>query len=563
MIFKKPLFLAFCLNVVFFLLYLVFGLVRHGSLDDYFMSGVLTGAYGGEYDIHMYFVSSAYGYFLKPFYWLFPKVGWYFIFELLGTFAAFTTYTYVLIKKMGTRYGVPLSLLLLASLSPDFYFQLSFTQCATSYTAAGILLAIVGISKENKWLLALGGLGLLFGSFMRWEGFLLGLPYLCCLLVAVWFEKKRISKKAVVVVLLIFVAIWGIHHYDRNLYTAGEYKYYAAYQPVRSYFGDGAFYDNESTYDELEERGMSGRDLNELISWMFYDTEVFPVDSLKKIIKVAQNNLYSPNWSRMPVTFLLSVSRALMRSSGWCWVIFCLFLILTVSKRSNLYPWASWLFVAISIGYLLLVNRLVYHVETGVWLYAIVCSIAFMSRERFSHNLVVLKWNRAIPILLLIMSVFFAYFTIAEQSVLKQKKHLVSSVEVPEDWRLFLDYAHSRPDDAFMLSFKRYKSLGTVHNPPYLAIEPGSWNNIFSWGYWNINLPAMVTEFQKRGVTNPIKDIVHDNVYLLEDNNQPSLQDFYKRHYHKDLDVDTVQAFGDLMLLKYRVANELPPNGEL
>lgn len=561
MIFKKPLFLALCMNVVFFLLYLVFGQVRHDSLDDYFMSGVLTGAYGGEYDVHMYFVSSAYGYFLKPFYWLFPRVGWYFIFELLGTFAAFTAYTYVLIKKMGTRYGVPLSLLLLASLSPDFYFQVSFTQCATSYTAAGILLAAVGVSKENKWLLALGGLGLLFGSFMRWEGFLLGVPYLCCLLVAVWLEKKCFSKKAIVALLLIFVSIWGIHHYDRNLYTVGEYKYYATYQPVRSYFADGAFYDNESTYDELEERGMSGEDLNELISWMFYDTEVFPADSLKKIIKVAQNNLYSPNSARMPVTFLLSVSRALMRSSGWCWVIFCLFLILTMSKRANLYPWVSWFFVAVSIGYLLLVNRLVYHVESGVWLYAIVCGIAFMSRERFSRNLVAMKWNRAVPILLLIVAASFAYFTIAEQSALKQKKHLVSSVEVPENWQLFLDYARSHYDDVFILSFERYKSLGTVHNPPYLAIEPGSWNNIFSWGYWNINLPAMAKEFQKRGVTNPIKDIVHDNVYLLEDNNRPSLQNFYKRHYHKELSVDTVQAFGDLMLLKYRVANELSLNG--
>lgn len=90
MIRKSPFVIAFCLNVLFFLLYLFLGQVKHGSLDDYFMSSVLTGAYGGEYDVHMYFVNAAYGYFLKPFYWLFPKVGWYFIFELIGTFAAFT-----------------------------------------------------------------------------------------------------------------------------------------------------------------------------------------------------------------------------------------------------------------------------------------------------------------------------------------------------------------------------------------------------------------------------------------------------------------------------------------
>lgn len=563
MIRKSPFVIAFCLNVLFFLLYLFLGQVKHGSLDDYFMSSVLTGAYGGEYDVHMYFVNAAYGYFLKPFYWLFPKVGWYFIFELIGTFAAFTAYTYVLIKKMGLRYGIPLSLLMLASLTPDFYFQLSFTQCATAYTAAGILLASVGLSKENKWLLAFGGLGLLVGSFMRWEGFLLGMPYLCYLFALVWYEKRIFGKKIVVVLGIIFVAIVGLHYYDRSLYTEGEYKQYAAYQPVRAYFGDGAFYDNESTYDELEERGLSGKDLNELISWMFYDTDVFSVDSLKRIIKVSQNNLYSPNLTRMPITFLLSVSRALMRSSGWCWVIFCLFLMLTLSRKANLYPWVSLSFIAMSIGYLLLVNRLVYHVESGVWLYAIVCSIAFMSQDEFSQNLAVLKWNRVIPVVLLFLSAYFAYFTMAGQVYIEKRTKLIETVEVPEYWQMFLDYAHNHPNDVFLLSFDRYKSLGTIHNPPYLAIEPGSWNNIFSWGYWNIYLPAMTKELQKRGVTNPIKDIVHDNVYLLEDNNKPSLQDFYKRHYHKVLDVDSVQSFGDLMLLKYHLASEMVRNGEM
>ena len=562
MIRKSPFFIAFCLNVLFFLLYLFLGQVKHGSLDDYFMSSVLTGAYGGEYDVHMYFVNAAYGYFLKPFYWLFPKVGWYFIFELVGTFAAFTAYTYVLIKKMRARYGVPLSLLMLASLTPDFYFQLSFTQCATAYTAAGILLVSVGLSKENRWLLVLGGLGLLAGSFMRWKGFLLGMPYLCYLFALVWHEKRSFGKKSVVVLGMIFVAIAGLHYNDRSLYTEREYKQYAAYQPVRAYFGDGAFYDSESTFDELEERGLSGKDLYTLQSWTFYDTDVFAIDSLKPIIKISQNNLYSPNPVRMPVTFLMSVSRALMRSSGWCWAIFCLFLMLTLSRKANLYPWVSLSFVAISIGYLLLVNRLVYHVESGIWLYAIVCSIVFMSQDKFSQNLAIKKWNRIIPVILVLMSAYFAYFSMVEQVYIKDKKNLIETVEVPKNWQMFLDYAHDHPNDVFILSFGRYKSLGTIHNPPYLTIEPGSWNNIFSWGYWNIYLPAMVSEFQKRGVTNPIKDIVRDNVYTLENNNRPSLDDFYKQHYHKTLGVDTVKTFGDLMLLKYHVVEDTLENGE-
>ena len=561
MFFKCPLFWAVSLNILFFLLYLFLGQVRHGSLDDYFMSSVLTGAYGGEYDVHMYFVNSAYGYFLKPFYWLFPKVGWYFIFELLGTFAAFTTYTYVLIKKMGLRYGVPLSLLLLASFTPDFYFQLSFTQCATSYTAAGLLLLFWGALEGKKRFLALSGLFLVAGSVMRHEGFLLGMPYLILLLIVLWRTQKLFSKKIFITLMLVFAAIYGLRMYDRSLFSEGDYKYYAAYQPVRAYFGDGEFYDRESTYDELEERGMSGPDFYMLKSWMFYDTDVFAIDSLKKIIQVSRNNLFTPNLLRLPVTFFLAVSKALTRCNGWCWVVFCLILMLMRSKKSNLYPWVSLIIVAVSIGYLLLVNRLVYHVESGVWLYAAVCSIVFMSLNDFSLNQVIPKWNRAIPIILVLMSVFFAYSTMEEQACIKNKKRLIESVEVPENWQMFLDYARSHSDDVFLLSFDRYKSLGTIHNPPYLAIEPGSWDNIFSWGYWNIHLPGMKQDFLKRGVTNPIKDIVHDNVYLMEDNNTPSLCAFYENHYHQKIKADTVKVFGDLMLLKYRYVNDFDDVG--
>ena len=556
---RSPPFLALLLNLFFLILYFAFGIVRHGSLDDYFMSSVLTGAYGGAYDVHTYFVGSAYGYFLKPFYWLFPKVGWYFIFELAGTFAAFTTFTYFLIQRMGTKMGVALSTLLLASLTPDFYFQLSFTQCATIYTAAGILSFFFAQGKRR--FLVLGSLFLVAGSTMRWEGFLLGMPYLAIYLVVQTFIKKDGRRAGIIALAICLATLYGLHAFDKTLYSSGDYKHYADYQPVRAYFGDGAYYDRESTYDELQERGMSGADFRLLKNWVFYDTEVFVKDSLLPIIDVANNNLYTPNPKRMPIAFFMAVSRELTRSVGWCWAIFCIFLLLARSRLANFYPWASLGIIAISIGYLLLVNRLAYHVESGIWLYAIICSIFFMPEDILDSNRLMIKWSKVIPLLLLALSAFFAYFGIAEQNSLKKQWHIIEHMQVPADWQEFLNYASSHQSDVFLLSFEKYKNLGSFNNPPYIAIEPGSWNNIFSWGYWNIHLPAMKQEFLKRGVQNPIRDITHNNVYLLEDNNKPSLQDFYKRHYHDSLWVDTVKTFGDLMLLQYHSTKSITSDG--
>ena len=553
MIRKSPLFLALCLNLFFLFLYFAFGQVRYGSLDDYFMSSVLTGAYGSQYDVHTYFVNSAYGYFLKPFYWLFPKVGWYFIFELVGTFAAFTTFSFFVIRRLGIKYGTIISSVLLASLTPDFYFQLSFTQCATIYTAAGIVSLLFGFSECKKRFLLLGGLFLLAGSIMRYEGFLLGMPFLCFLLAVHFYEKRRISLIAFIAICVTFVSIWGVREQDRSLYSSGDYKYYAAYQPIRAYFGDGAYYDGEATYDELEERGMSGPDFKNLKAWMFYDTDVYQVDSLKPIRKIAQNNLYVPNLKRVVITFFFSISNALMRCSGWCWVLFCVLLMLSSSKKANVYPWFSFGFVAVCIGYLLLLNRLVYHVESGIWVYAITSAIPFMRKDILTNNELFLKKEKKYLLGLVLLSVVFACIGISNQNGMKKHFSIIETPEITDDWAEFLDYADNHPDDVFLLSYNRYKELGTVKNPAYKAIEPGSWQNIFSWGYWNIHLPGMKYEFETRGVQNPIRDVVHKNVYVLEDEFGPVLELFYLEHYHDSVVVDTVKTFGKMVLHKYHL----------
>jgi hypothetical protein len=446
---------------------------------------------------------------------------------------------------------------LLASLTPDFYFQLSFTQCATIYTAAGIVSFAFGVAESKKRFLVLGGLFCLAGSVMRYEGFLLGMPFLCLLLAVQFYSKRRIPLMAVVALCVAFASIWGLKEYNKSLFSEGDYKYYAAYQPIRAYFGDGAFYDQESTYDELEERGMSGHDFLMLKAWMFYDTDVFQVDSLKPIRDVAQNNLYKPNPKRMLVAFFLSISHALMRCSGWCWVLFCILLLFSPSKKANLYPWVSLGFIAVCIGYLLLVNRLVYHVESGIWLYAAMSAIPFMQKEIFTTNTVFLKKEKFFLLAISLMIATFAFIGVSNQGSLKTHFSLVETPEIPKDWILFLEHAQKHPDDVFLLSFDRYKSLGSFKNPAYKAIEPGSWDNIFSWGYWNIHLPAMKSELAKRGVENPIRDIIHDNVYVMEDNKGiPFLQSFYEKHYHDSVRVDTVYTFGDLMLFKYRLKKD-------
>lgn len=99
------------------------------------------------------------------------------------------------------------------------------------------------------------------------------------------------------------VSLW-IKKNDEYLFSQGDYKYYAEYQGPRAFFGDGAYYDIESTRDELEERGMSSLDFSFARNWIFYDTENLNAEKLKPIIEIANRNLYEPNWVKMPTAFL-------------------------------------------------------------------------------------------------------------------------------------------------------------------------------------------------------------------------------------------------------------------
>lgn len=544
------------INVIFFVLYLTLGIVSFGSLDDYFMSSVLTGAYGSKYDVHMYFVNSAYGYFLKPFYQLFPKVGWYFVFEVVGTFAVFTTFSYFVIKKLGRKFGIPLAFILLAALTPDFYFQLSFTQCATAYTAAGILLVSMGDIEKSKRFLIAGSIFLIVGSVMRWQGFLLGLPFLCVLLLINLLIRKNICRATIIILCITMAVLWGLKKHDEYLFSQGDYKYYAEYQSPRSFFGDGAYYDVESTKDELQERGMSITDFSFARSWIYYDTENLDISKLQSLIAVAKRNLFTPNRVKMPVAFLSTLSRALTRPGGWCWVIFCMLLIAAPSRKTNCFPWISLFIVAISIGYLLLVNRVVYHVETGIWLYAIASCIPLLDGNSIEQNQFVRSHCKKLPYIMGGLAFLFAVISVSSQPLKTQWK-FIETREMNEDWKSFVDFAEVHADDVFLLSTERYKELGEIKDKPYRSIEPGSWKNIFPLGYWNVNLPAMKKELAKRGVENPIKDIVKPNVYVVDDYPYPVFIGFYKQHYHKVISVDTAYTFGSLHVLKYFCEEDL------
>ena len=546
---NKPLLLALAANAIVLTLSLILGGWKYESLDDFFMHSVLTGAYGGEYDIHLYFVNAIYGVFLWPFYKILPHVGWYPLFEKGIVFLSFSAITYIILRKYGNKLGGAFAFLVLSCVSLEFYLHVEFTKCACAAAAAGILLFAIGNSEKKVSHLVWGSLFMVAGFVFRKEMFLLGLPVLAALLFFNTLQSKSIWKNSLIALAVLAGAIIGQKAFDASLFKNNEYEYYAAYQPVRAYFGDGAFYDTDAFSDELDERGIGSRDLRYLKAWYFYDNNVFSLDSMNALIKIAQRSLYEPNYLKMPFFVARSISDSLMKGSVWCWLLLCLAIIYFSNKKYWWVPWVSLAIIAICYTYLALVNRVAPHVEAGIWGYAVIFALFYAYKSNFDESK---QTKKLIKIFLLIGIIGLANnITLFELD----KIHRASKAKNIQaaDWESFLQYTKNNPSDVFLLPFDRYKELGSFLGKTYKAIEPGSWNNILSTGYWNIHLPAMNRELQKRGVSNMFKDIINDNVFVLNDKHSLSFAPFYRDHYHEDLAIDTVKHFGKLFISKYRV----------
>ena len=546
----SPFSVALCINIFFFTLFAFLGVFRYGALDDYFMSTVLTGAYGSEFDPHLVFVNGMLAYCLMPLYYLFPNVGWFYIFQMCSIFGAFTLFSYCLMRQLGFRLGVSLAVLLSAA-AIEFYASISFTICAPLLAASGAIVFVKGsLQKKTLWLVA-GCILLFLGAMLRFQMFLLVIFFLGALLLWAHFPLKTAPKKSLIALVLCGLAIYAVNAFDDSLYKYPEYNYYKEYQYKRAFFGDGAHYDKEAISDELEERGMTPLDFQLLCAWNFYDTQVFSKDSLDAIIKIANRNAYVENKQRLPAAVAMGISNAFTRNMAWCWCFVCVLILLFAEKKSRLYPWVSLVLVAASYIYLLQLNRLVSHVEMGIWLYATVMGIPLLQRNNAVAG-VLGKIASRLPIIVSLFALVFLAGTILSLPKENRNRAIFAVPEMSSDLRGFLEYANKNIDNVYLLSFYQYKDLGFVKDPPYKAALPGSWQNIIPIGYWNINLPGMKRELEKRGVQNPLHDIVKDNVFTIETGNMPSYQLFYKNHYHKNLKVDTVQAFGNLMVLKYR-----------
>jgi len=563
--FRRALTFSLIINLFFLALCLIFGDLKFGAVDDYFMAARLTGALGSDYNPHLIFVNAIYGYALLPLYHLFPKIGWYYIGEMFSVFLSFTVIGYVLLQRCGERWGAILAALFTALFASDFYLVVQFTQCASILSAAGMLLFAYGIisldchapngARNDVWSslqtiapFILGIILMLWGSAMRWQAFLMGMPFFCLGLLFILRECWSAKWHVIACLAILFAGAFSMHAFDQKIYQSPAYEAFNKFQGPRVALGDNSNYNQNPVLEDIEELGLSSKDYNLLTEWVHYDTEVFSADSLKRYTDIIPPYRDENRIQDIPRNLLNALGKSLHSPLFWTWFIFCLIVYFTNSKKA-LYAWTSLILILALMAHLLAIGRLVYRVESGFWLYAAALAIPLFNKIKYliSQKLV----YTVLGVIATANAISYANSgTLVRNPVNGQMRTIV--VEDSTDYAQVFNYIDNQPDKMFMLSMNAFMRFSHHRNPPYLATPAGSFKRTVSFGYWTPYLPEVTDALNEFYITNPIKDVIKDNVIVL---NEPGLAGFLQRHYYDSVAVDTLKSIGEMTFFKYRLVN--------
>jgi hypothetical protein len=201
------------------------------------------------------------------------------------------------------------------------------------------------------------------------------------------------------------------------------------------------------------------------------------------------------------------------------------------------------------MAHLLAIGRLVYRVESGFWLYATVLAIPLFNKITFSISQKLVY--TVLGVIATANVISYACSGAMVRNPVNGEKRTIA-VEDSTDYTQVFNYIDNQSDKMFLLSMNAFMRFSHHRNPPYLATPVKSFKRTVSFGYWTPYLPEVTNALNEFGTTNPIKDIIKDNVIVL---NEPGLAGFLQRHYYDSVAVDTLKSIGDMTFFKYRLVN--------
>lgn len=576
---RKNLLLAIGFNLIFLILAIVVCDVKYEVSDDFVMASVLSGAYGNEYNPHMMFVNVIWGYLLMPFYKLVPIVSWYLV-SLLGLcFCSFTAVTYMLLERLDRAVAMMLSMLFIAFFSNDAYILVQFTKVAALAVMSGSVVLLWGLfygEGKRKIEVVVGGLLVIAGSMIRFKtiymagGFILIIVIFESIKMIKTARKNRSSqiiKSAVIGAALIGV-VFGLRVVDGYSYSSdSSYKYYKQYSTARAGVIDWPDYGYEAIKDVCDEADISEHDYYMMRTWNFADNDVFNLEAMEDVGNALERLKKESGISKREIYDQIRDRSYSSYPSVWGCVLLLVISIIVIHR----YWWMTIVSMLGAWAYLIyfyIQGRVVYRVECGIFICAFLTMLYFWDRQQCREIAEMRRVSFLLSIFFLInQSKVYIQDDAPQWMSGEEYKGYVEEVFY-ESWNydsrryasnIYKENAYSElnseitenPENFYFMDFNTTIQTIYFQYNPFKTMPYGSYSNCVYMAGITSNFPEVNKILEDKEVENPLKCLVKDGVYLIDNRYQEEKLEYLREHYYPNARMELYKTVDGYQVWKY------------
>lgn len=558
----------FCINLALLLLFAFSGCMKYEVSDDFIMEMIVSGAYTGSPSPFIMFMHPIIGIVLSILYTFIATINWYFIFQITVIFTSLCILSYTFLKYRKDNLSILLFMIFLLFLSNDLYLLVQFTKTATLSLCAGCILMLSNIldrNTMNKKEIALGILLFCVGYMIRNKCIYIVLFFSVLPILFHGIQKRfkyidfvKLAKKAGKVMFPCFFVLVGLSFFSKEFvqrYPA--YKEYKEYSAYRSDIVDYSYYSYEENRTEFEKNGISENDFYTLVHWNFGDIEYYDLDKLKTV-----STILSTYRDRQYMSIKGTIVNLINRQYKYyvsAWALMFISLIGIFAIRNGIFQVLSVNFFAFCLLFInMYLGRLNYRVEYSIFLAAAAFllysfQISESRFEKFS--------NKALYAVLIVLFVCRIPVHIPSYGKSSYDSMFISwnndlakynaSFAKEKDMSV-INEIKQNPNNFYYLGF--YSNIQTLYlnYNPWKGIQKSEFKNAAFFAGIDTFHPDWVKHLENNSINNPMKHLLKENVYFIENRPINEVLTFVQEHYKVNAGVTLYKKIGSYYIWKIR-----------
>lgn len=573
--------LAVMINVFFLLLALLFCDMKYEVSDDFIMSTIMSGVYGECPNPHMIFVNIVLGYFLMPIYKVFPGISWYFVLQIIIIFLSSIVVSFILLEKVEKVKAALLSIMLILFFVNDMYILMQFTKTAMFAIMSGSWLFLDTLFYgKNRWRILIGGSLCIVGTMIRFYVIYLAGVFLIFIIgyevirmIRTHSDRRILKKKLEKVVIggCILVGVsFGLNELDQYLYEQEEsYAFFRQYGKARGEIVDHTDHGYEAYAEELGKIGISENDYYMMKKWGFADNDFFTLERMQQTADIIKS-YNRKQWSGWEAIIEKIQERKITNYP----VFMANMILLLLGVFLNYEKW--WISIAVNgigwfyILYFFIRDRTVYRTEFAVFLGVFLCSMYFwieVKEKKIDYTEIKNKCGVLIIVLCIVKGSIYLPDRTYMNVTPYEKKSYVENIFF-ESWNYdarkyrkvinkiecksgLLDEFYSNSEKFYFLDFNTTIQTLYYEWSPWETIESEEYQNYYYLSGITTNFPEVVNKFESERLSNPLKALVKEQVYVVDNYNVDLKLNYLKEHYFPNARVELIKEIDGYQIWKF------------